>query len=204
MKKLIGCVCITLLWVNPAFSSTAKSVVNSQAASPPKPCMQNNTYRDFDFWLGEWDVYGNYEKTGVNFGHNSITQSESGCLIMEHWRGVKGSTGTSMNYYDGIVNQWVQRWVSAGGTVIDYSGGLIASEGVHADKGSKAMRLEGKIYYASSQQQPQIRDFRGTWTPLKKGVVRQLFEESTDAGKTWTVWFDGYYFPTKGENENEK
>jgi hypothetical protein len=23
--------------------------------------------------------------------------------------------------------------------------------------------------------------------------VRQLFEESADGGKTWTLWFDGYY-----------
>ena len=41
------------------------------------------------------------------------------------------------------------------------------------------------------QRQP----FRGTWTPLEDGVVRQHFEQSGDDGATWTTWFDGYYHP---------
>jgi hypothetical protein len=28
---------------------------------------------------------------------------------------------------------------------------------------------------------------------LPDGRVRQLFEESEDEGKTWALWFDGYY-----------
>ena len=154
------------------------------------PCMHDDKFRAFDFWLGDWEVYGKLDKTGPLFGHNSITREEQGCLIMEHWRGASGSTGTSMNYYDGIIGQWVQRWVSGGGTVIDYSGGLIDL----ADN-KQAMRLKGKIFYVSSKQQPQIRDFRGTWSSLDGGVVQQLFEESIDGGKTWKVWFNGYYFP---------
>jgi tetratricopeptide (TPR) repeat protein len=163
------------------------------------PCMHDDKYRAFDFWLGEWEVYGNLEKTGPMYGHNSITRTEQGCLIKEVWAGSGGSTGTSMNYYDGIIDQWVQRWVSGGGTVIDYSGGLIQVEN---DK--QAMRLDGKIYYASTKQQPQIRDFRGTWTALDDGVVQQFFEESIDGGKTWNVWFDGYYFPINTEMKNAK
>ncbi len=155
-----------------------------------RPCMHEAVYRQFDFWLGRWEVYGNLDKTGPLFGHNTISQSEQGCLIMEQWQGASGSTGTSMNYYDGLKQQWVQRWVSGGGTVIDYAGGLI-----HTADEQQAMQLVGKIYYASTQQQPQIRDFRGTWTSLKDGVVQQFFEESVDGGKTWYAWFNGYYFP---------
>jgi len=161
------------------------------------PCMYDDKYRAFDFWLGDWEVYGNLEKTGPMYGHNSITRTEQGCLIMEQWQGSRGSTGTSMNYYDGIIDQWVQRWVSGGGTVIDYSGGLISL----ADE-KQAMQLTGKIFYASTKQQPQIRDFRGTWSPLDGGVVQQFFEESIDGGKTWNVWFNGFYFPLKEEVKN--
>ncbi len=32
-----------------------------------------------------------------------------------------------------------------------------------------------------------------TFTPLEDGRVRQLIEQSTDGGQTYTVWFDGYY-----------
>lgn len=159
------------------------------------PCMHDDRYRQFDFWLGRWEVYGTPDKSGPLMGHNTISRTEQGCLIMEHWQGASGSTGTRMNYYDGIIDQWVQRWVSGGGTVIDYSGGLINKDN------QQSMQLVGKIYYASAAQQPQVRDFRGTWTPLQGGVVQQFFEESTDGGNTWNTWFNGYYFPLSESDE---
>jgi tetratricopeptide (TPR) repeat protein len=186
------------LWDGVRESASFQAVVLG-ADKNLRPCLHDARYQQFDFWLGEWEVYGNPEKTGPLFGHNSIRKTEQGCLLMEHWQGASGSTGTSMNYYDGIADQWVQRWVSGGGTVIDYAGGLMAAD----NAGVKAMRLTGKIYYAQSSQQPQIRDFRGTWTPMADGVVRQFFEESTDGGETWYSWFDGYYFPRSEVTEHE-
>ena len=99
-------------------------------------CDQDENYKQFDFWLGTWAVYGNVEKTGPVYGINHIEKTENGCLIMEHWKGAKGSTGTSMNYYNGITGKWVQNWVSAGGTTIDYQGGLVDG----------SMVLTGKIF----------------------------------------------------------
>jgi hypothetical protein len=34
---------------------------------------------------------------------------------------------------------------------------------------------------------------RITWSPLEGGAVRQLWEQSDDAGATWAVVFDGRY-----------
>ena len=34
---------------------------------------------------------------------------------------------------------------------------------------------------------------RITWTPAAGGTVRQLWESSSDEGRTWTVLFDGRY-----------
>lgn len=161
-----------------------------QADHNLRPCMHDERYRAFDFWIGHWALYGNPEIQGPLFGHNTISQTEQACLLMEHWQGASGTTGTSMNCYHGTVGKWVQRRLSAGGTVIDYSGGLITT-----DSGQQAMQLTGEIHYAQSSQQPQLRDFRGTWTSLDDGVVRQFFEESVDVGQTWYSWFDGYYFP---------
>ena len=154
-----------------------------------RPCMHNPKNGLFDFWLGHWAVYGNLEKQGPLFGNNHIEKIEGGCLMMEHWTGASGSTGTSMNYYDGTLDQWVQHWVSAGGTTINMFGGI--------EDGS--MVLTGKIYYARIPQGPQIRDFRGTWTLQENGAVRQFFEESVDGGKTWYTWFEGFYFKEKAE-----
>jgi len=150
------------------------------------PCAHDAHFSQFDFWLGKWSVYGNVEKTGPLYGRNHVEKTQNGCLIMEHWTGSGGTTGTSMNYYDGRRGKWVQNWVSAGGTIIDYEGGLV----------NGSMVLLGTVHdILVARGARQTRDFRGTWTLLRKGVVRQLFEESSDGGATWTVGFDGYYFP---------
>ena len=52
------------------------------------------------------------------------------------------------------------------------------------------MRLEGTIEYVA---QNRIEAFRGTWTVLEDGRVRQLFQEFNIGTNTWQTWFDGYY-----------
>ncbi|MFT4941080.1 MAG: hypothetical protein ACI88A_004141 [Paraglaciecola sp.] len=125
-----------------------------------RPCVYDEKYARFDFWLGHWEVYGNLQKEGPKYGHNFIEKSQNGCLLTEHWTGTSGSTGASMNYYDGTLGSWVQHWVSASGISINYAG----------DIQNGSMILSGKIFYINAEQDP-IRDFRGTWTPLKDGVV---------------------------------
>ena len=53
-----------------------------------------------------------------------------------------------------------------------------------------AGKLAGTIHtVGDSVTQP----FRGLWTALPDGRVRQFFEISTGDGATWATWFDGYY-----------
>ncbi len=158
------------------------SVWGQTATTQVNPC-DESVYRAFDFWLGEWQVYGKEDKSGPLLGANQITKEQGGCLIVENWTGASGTTGTSMNYYDGAKKQWVQHWVSPGGVSISYYGGLQG----------ESMVLQGQIYYATKSENP-IRNFKGTWTPLKGGAVKQFFEESIDGGNTWYPWFTGYYF----------
>ncbi len=171
------------LFVSLSILSVSALSQNQQTTPQTPPCQSAPQYAAFDFWSGKWDVYGNLEKTTPLYGKNSIKKAQNGCLLIEEWEGAQGSTGTSMNYYDGTKGKWVQHWVAAGGTVINIEGGI---EG-------NSMILTGKIFYANTQENP-IRTFRGTWTPIKEGVVRQFFEESMDQGKTWKHWFEGFYF----------
>ena len=55
------------------------------------------TARDFDFWIGEWDVFG---PQGRQVGTNSITPLLDGAALAEHWRGAGGVEGHSINAYD--------------------------------------------------------------------------------------------------------
>jgi len=159
--------------------STAQEQAAESPAQVKSICETATHFSDFDFWVGEWNVYSNDgEKTFQ--GTNSITRHHKNCLLMENWTSAQGGDGSSMNYYDPVEDRWRQLWV-AGGYSIDYSGGL-------DDGGS--MVMNGKINYYKSGQSFE---FRGTWTPGEDGNVRQLFEQFDPEKDKWAVWFDGLY-----------
>jgi len=141
------------------------------------PCEGIAAARDFDFWVGTWEVR---LEDGTLVGHNTISRRDGGCTILESWSGAGGSSGTSINYYQPSRDQWRQIWTGSNGTLIDISGGL--NDGV--------MQLEGTIEYVA---QDRIEAFRGTWTLLEDGRVRQHFEEFSLVAQDWQAWFDGYY-----------
>ena len=157
--------------------SQSEPVATQVEAPEPSPCEQEARFREFDFWVGEWDVH---DADGNFVGENSITRAERGCVLIEEWRGAKGSTGISMNYLDRIRDEWVQIWHAAAGYQLEIRGGL-------TDEG---MLLTGKVHYIGSGQTAA---FRGLWTPLPDGRVRQYFEQSADDGATWQPWFEGFY-----------
>ena len=123
---------------------------------PPPPC-NSEAFKQFDFWLGHWEVT---TPDGTLAGENLITSEENGCLVLERWSSAGGGTGQSYNYYNPATEKWRQVWVSQGG-MIDYEGGL-------TDTGT--MKLTGTItYVATGQQAP----FTGEWTPNEDGTVTQ-------------------------------
>ena len=177
MKLLIK-ICIFSLGALPIVAmSQDEPDAAAAAASQSSPCEQDARFREFDFWVGEWEVH---DADGNFLGENSITRAERGCALMEKWRGAKGSTGMSMNYLDKVRDEWVQIWHAAAGYQLEIRGGL-------TDEG---MLLSGNIHYIGSGQ---TAPFRGLWTPLPDGRIRQYFEQSNDDGATWQPWFEGFY-----------
>jgi hypothetical protein len=132
--------------------------------------------RDFDFWVGEWDVFG---PEGSQVGTNSITLLFDGRAIAEHWHGNGGVEGRSLNAYDAAAGRWHQTWVDSGGDLLLLDGGLVGD----------AMVLEGT---APGETGAVPERQRITWTPGPDGV-RQHWESSADDGATWATAFDGRY-----------
>ena len=141
------------------------------------PCLHDDGFKDFDFWLGDWEVH---VQSGQLAGYNTITRAERGCVIMENWTNAGGGTGMSINYLDKNSNEWVQVWNAEGGSQINVRGGLT----------EEGMAMEGLIHYVNNGE---TYPFRALWTPLEDGRVRQYFEQSTDDGETWQPWFEGFY-----------
>ena len=98
---------------------------------------ERGSSRDFDFWLGEWDVFGPQERQA---GRNSITSLYGGGAIAEHWHGAGDVEGHSLNAYDPATDRWHQTWV-------DSTGGLLLLDG-HLVDGS--MVLEGSAVAAEA------------------------------------------------------
>jgi hypothetical protein len=147
----------------------------AQSASTPAECAEPQ-YRQFDFWVGEWDVT---LPDGKRAGHNRIEPILGGCALRESWTGAGGLAGTSYNVYDRTRKVWHQTWVDGKGNLLQLEGAL--------DRGR--MILEGETVDSAGARARQ----RITWEPTGPGQVRQLWETSADGGTTWTVAFDGRY-----------
>lgn len=149
--------------------------------SPPVPApeyCQAPEHRQFDFWLGEWDVTAN----GQVAGSNRVESIMNGCAVQENWQGAGGISGTSFNLYDRDTGQWHQTWVDSSGTLLQLDGGLQGSDMV--------MQGQRPVPESGGTAVHRIR-----WTPNDDGTVRQLWEASQDSGASWTVLFDGLYAP---------
>jgi hypothetical protein len=159
---------------------------NTQQLQPvqqnlPTVCQTDDNFHMFDFWVGTWRVQESV--SGKFAGTNSIQIVEGGCAILGMWKSATNDIGVSINHYDPSTGKWRQLWVSAGAYSIDIEGGLL----------SRSMALKGTIsYFKTSKRFP----FRGTWTPLSDGTVRQHFEQFDPEKGLWTTWFDGIYTRT--------
>jgi hypothetical protein len=134
-------------------------------------------HRQFDFWLGDWDVYN---QAGQRVGTNSITLEQGGCVLHEHWLEPNGGTGESFNMYDARRDVWHQTWVAATGNLLLLDGGL--SDG--------AMVLSGE---QPSTDGSGVVLNRISWSLQPDGSVHQVWDTSTDGGASWQSAFLGIY-----------
>jgi len=140
-----------------------------------QPC-SSDEYRQFDFWIGDWQVKDAKDEL---VGHNKIYAILNGCAMSENWQSVSGMPGVSYNFYDQAEKKWHQTWVDQSGGVLYLDGGMVNGSmiltGIRPDKtGNENLH-------------------RITWTPLKDGRVKQHWQSSKDAGKNWSDVFVGFY-----------
>jgi len=158
---------------DPRYADIATMV--DRNANPRAWCPEPEA-RQFDFWLGEWDVTG---PDGTVYGTNSITRDMNGCMLVERWQSASGGTGTSINFFDPTIDGWRQVWVNPAGGNIMCEGGI--------EDGAMVLRGRNTARDGTSER------YIMTFTPLDDGRVRQFVQQSKDDGETWYTWFDGYY-----------
>lgn len=158
-----------------------KSLYN-KAVLAAYPCMSDPHAREFDFWIGEWNVY----QTGTtNYaGHSLIQMISGGCALLENWDS-QNSTGKSINFIDPVTNKWKQSWSGS------YTAGN--QEFVDGEYKDSAMR------FTFETTDNQGKKLIGRFIFFNEGPnqVRQFNETSADSGKTWTTNYDFTYMRKK-------
>jgi hypothetical protein len=127
-------------------------------------------YRQFDFWVGDWDVFD--VGSSIPVAHARIDPILDGCVLREDYQGTDGQKGQSFTIYDAARRVWHQSWVTNRGELLEIEGKIENGEII----------LSGEDRAAGSL-------VRGTWKP-QNGNVRETAVTSTDGGNTWKPWFD--------------
>lgn len=163
-----------LVWVL-SLTVGATALAQQPAPSRPQPCTAP-AHREFDFWIGEWDVTA---PDGKPAGTNRIESVLGGCALLENWEGHGGGAGKSLTLYVAADKQWNQTWVDASGNRVVLTGGLEGSRMVlrNAWKSPDGASMRSEL----------------SWTPQADGSVRQVWRQSQDDGRTYRVTFDGVY-----------
>ena len=101
--------------------SAAAQEMDDNSPAPAKLC-SSSEYRQFDFWIGQWNVTSDGQPAGTN----SIHLIHDGCALQENWQGSGegGISGTSFNIYDQATGRWHQTWVDDSGTLLQLDGVL--------------------------------------------------------------------------------
>ncbi len=160
---------------SPAPTSAVTPAPMSAACSGPQ-------YRQFDFWLGEWDLVG---ADGKKSADDKVVQVLGGCGLEENWTGARSGQGLSFSAYDPATRHWHQ-------TLMDDGGAVLNLEGEFADG---KMILVGQR--PSQKEKGVTITHRIAWTPLPDRRVKQVWENSTNGGRTWRLVSEGTYVPKK-------
>ncbi|MEP6673511.1 MAG: hypothetical protein ABJA78_00085 [Ferruginibacter sp.] len=146
-------------------------------------CVTNPVYRQFDFWIGQWEAFGINKKKA---GDSKISLILDSCIIMEEWTSTSKFNGViyagkSFNTYNAVSNQWQQTWVDNAGGTLEYLEGK--------RDGNKMVFMTKP--FAFSKDTIAVRKL--SFFNLDPNKVRQLGEISKDKGATWAVEFDLEY-----------
>ena len=172
-----------LIWAGALIGSggAAQTPPLPSVASRPPACATAE-HRQFDYWVGYWDVYRTGTETLV--ARSLIERRYNGCAIRENWMPLNGQQGGSFSVWHPPARQWRQLWVDSSNGWVEFTGGLVDG----------AIELTGP--WAGSGPNGENGIVRMRYTREAGGTVRQHGQVSIDNGRTWAPSFDFTYRPS--------
>lgn len=163
---------------------TQTATVPTVAPAGPVPACSSSLYAQFDFWVGDWEVYPNLADPSKAplVARSRIEKLYGGCAVRENWMPLKGGGGGSLNAPDPATARWHQYWLDSSGGRVEFDGGLGAPGTMVLTGFWRGVNGPGKDGLT-----------RMTYSLRSDGSVRQHGEVSTDQGLTWSDSFDLIY-----------
>jgi ketosteroid isomerase-like protein len=149
-------------------------LITASFAQNQKPPCSENQAKQFDFWLGTWDLEWQDAQGKIQKGVNKINKIMNGCVIEENFSA--GSyLGKSHSMFDRKSGKWKQTWVDNGGEYLDLVG----------EFKDRKMILNREFINPLGKKVMQ----KMTFFDIKTDSFEWLWERSDDEGKTWkTNW----------------
>lgn len=141
----------------------------------PAPCSAPEA-RQFDFWVGDWDL--TWGKDGK--GTNTVRSILDGCVIEENFASISSGDfrGKSVSMYNPRLGKWQQTWVDNAGGYLDFVGGFADGKMTLSRRAEKDGRpgIQRMVFYNIT---PDSMDW--DW------------ELSADEGRTWDLKWRIHY-----------
>ena len=169
----------------PALLAIAAQGGGQAAAQPPPPACETAEHKQFDFWVGKWDVYRS--DTNQLVARSLIEKLYGGCAVRENWMPIGGTGGGSLNSWRPSEGRWRQTWTDSGNNWNEYAGGME----------SGLMVLTGSSLKAGGGASP----VRITYEAKPDGSVVQTGYQSGNGGKAWSLTYQFIYRPASLPSE---
>jgi hypothetical protein len=151
-------------------------------ATPPKPC-STPEFRQFDFWVGDWDLsWPGKASQPEQHGSNRVVSEFDGCVIHENFSSPAVNPpylGTSVSVFTPQLQKWQQTWVDNQGGYLDFTGEFKDGEMILS---REAVGPAGKKFLQ-----------RMVFRNIKQDSFDWSWESSTDGGATWKVQWPIHY-----------
>ncbi len=163
------------------------AAVSHNRDSKPEPFSSSTPQaRQFDFWLGEWDLTWPGEQSGLPAGQlgrgtNTITAILDSAVIQENFVDLASNSlrGMSVSVYNQRLGKWQQTWVDNQSSYLDFTGEF----------------KDGKMILSRQAAAKDGRTIiqRMLWHNIAKDQLDWNWEASEDGGKTWKVNWQIHY-----------
>lgn len=146
--------------------------LDAQAAQEGAACATTER-RALDFWLGEWSIAAPGSAADAT---SNVSLDLGQCVVVERWQGERNHSGENLFGYSADEQSWHGLFADNQGRVHVFLQGKVASgtaEFTGPSRGPQGESVLNKI----------------TVRRIDADHVEQMWQKSTDSGKSWTKQF---------------